>query len=105
MRSLCLLALAAVALSVPVVALSGANDGYVACTTSETCVPSDVRLSVHDVNGRLVAVLEDGERAAGGHEVIWLGTDASGDDVATGVYFFRLTTVDGSTTTKAALLK
>ncbi len=67
--------------------------------------PSDVRLSVYDVTGRLVTILEDGEHSAGDHEVIWLGTDACGDDVATGVYFFRLTTVDGSTTTKAVLLK
>jgi YVTN family beta-propeller protein len=67
--------------------------------------PSDVRLSVYDVTGRLVTVLEDGEHGAGDHEIIWLGTDASGDNIATGVYFFRLTTADGSTTTKAVLLK
>ena len=49
-----------------------------------------VRLSVHDVRGRLVRSLSDQQLAAGRHEIRWDGRDAAGARVAAGVYFFRL---------------
>jgi hypothetical protein len=49
-----------------------------------------VRVTVHDVTGRLVDVLVDGERPAGEHAFDWDGTDVHGRDVASGVYFVRL---------------
>ncbi len=52
--------------------------------------PGRVRLAVHDVSGRLVAVVEDGHRDAGLHEIPWDGRDGSGRQVASGVYFCRL---------------
>ena len=51
---------------------------------------SRVRLSVYDVAGREVAVIEDGVRAAGPHVVQWDGTDHKGLPPSTGVYFVRL---------------
>lgn len=50
-----------------------------------------VRVSVHDLLGRDVAVLVDCEQPAGRHEVAW---DAS--DVATGTYISRLSVRTGS---------
>jgi YVTN family beta-propeller protein len=67
--------------------------------------PSVVSLSVYDVSGRLVTVLEEGERSAGDHEITWLGRDSSGDDIATGVYFVKLMTEDGGATARVVLLK
>ena len=44
-----------------------------------------VRLTLFDVIGREVAILDEGERVAGYHDVLF---DAHG--LASGIYFFRL---------------
>lgn len=49
-----------------------------------------VRLAIHDVSGRQVRVLQDGDLAAGSHHRLWDGTDDQGRAVAAGVYFARL---------------
>jgi hypothetical protein len=49
-----------------------------------------VRLGIYSVDGRLIRTLVDEERAAGSHEVIWDGRDAEGQNVAGGVYFYKL---------------
>jgi hypothetical protein len=49
-----------------------------------------VRARVHDVTGRLVASLMDGERAAGRHSVGWDGRTADGSAAGPGIYFVRL---------------
>jgi hypothetical protein len=67
--------------------------------------PSDVRLSVYDVSGRLVAVLVDGKLDPGGHEVAWRGRDSTGAPVASGVYFCRMEAGDFRGTIKMVSLK
>ena len=47
-------------------------------------------LRVFGLGGELVRTLEDGERAAGAHDVAWDGRDRQGTAVASGVYFVRL---------------
>lgn len=65
-----------------------------------------VSLRVFDVSGRLVRVLLDGEIVAGGHrEVTWSGRDESGQQVAAGVYFYRLDADGYSETKSMALIK
>jgi len=49
-----------------------------------------VELGIHSVDGRLIRVLVDEERAAGFHEVTWDGRDNEGKKVAGGVYFYML---------------
>jgi hypothetical protein len=46
-----------------------------------------VRLTVHDVSGRIVKTLFDGVPAPGVHDVVWDGKDDRGNPLATGVYF------------------
>ena len=58
--------------------------------------PLDVRLEVFDVSGRRRAVLEDGPRIAGTHQIVWDGRDAGGDPLGSGVYWMRLATNAGS---------
>jgi hypothetical protein len=53
--------------------------------------PQRVRLAVYDVLGREVALLADGFRAAGTHEVIW-----AADGLPSGAYLYQL---DAGTTT------
>jgi len=62
-----------------------------------------VTLRVYDVAGRLVRVLEDGEREAGAHSATWDGTDGAGLGVGSGVYFCRLET-DGRVETRSMVL-
>lgn len=49
-----------------------------------------VRVSVHDLQGRLVCDLSPGGQRAGRHQVRWNGTDAAGQTVSAGVYYCRL---------------
>jgi hypothetical protein len=52
--------------------------------------PGFVRLSVHDLRGRLVATLIDGRVPAGLREITWDGLDDAGSRVGSGIYFSRL---------------
>jgi hypothetical protein len=51
---------------------------------------SYVTLTIHNVLGQRVKTLLSHELSAGTHSVVWDGTDAHGDDVASGVYVYRL---------------
>jgi hypothetical protein len=51
--------------------------------------PQRVRLALHDLTGRLVRVLHDGE-AAGEMRIAWDGIDGAGRAVAPGVYLATL---------------
>ncbi len=64
-----------------------------------------VRLTVHDLAGRLVRTLVDGELPAGSHRVVWRGDDADGRPVGAGLYFVRVATPDGVATQRIALVK
>jgi len=77
-------------------------------TTVAFTVPADagrVTLAVHNVNGRAVRTLVDGDLAAGPHAIAWDGTDDGGRALASGVYFARLSGAGETRTTKMALLK
>jgi YVTN family beta-propeller protein len=64
-----------------------------------------MELAVYDVSGRRIALLERGTMGAGEHRAEWDGRCSNGSPAATGVYFMRLRTQDGSKTVKAVLLK
>jgi hypothetical protein len=49
-----------------------------------------MRLTIHDVTGRLVRTLLAGTLAAGDHRMSWDGNDAAGRRVPAGSYFVRL---------------
>ena len=52
--------------------------------------PARVRLTICDLNGRIVASAVDGPLAAGSHRLTWDGKLSGGGSAARGVYFFRL---------------
>jgi hypothetical protein len=62
-----------------------------------------VDLKVYDVRGALVTTLVSGQADAGTHTVIWQGRDDRGQQVPSGVYFYRLRT-DGDVLTKRMTL-
>ncbi len=57
--------------------------------------PEGARLDVYTVDGRLVRTLIDRDLAAGPHTATWNGVDHRGRSVASGTYFYRLTTGSG----------
>ncbi len=79
--------------------------------TSETTIsfslkyPSEVELSVYTLEGRLIINLIDGYKQAGKHSVTWDGRDRFGNDVASGVYYYRLSTRNTSQVGKMILLR
>jgi len=65
-----------------------------------------VRLSIHDLRGREIAVVANREFAAGRHAIPWLGSDKWGRSVAAGVYLVRLAGArSGSRTGKISLIR
>jgi hypothetical protein len=65
----------------------------------------DVRLEVYNVMGQLVQTLVNNHQNAGRYRIVWAGDDASGRQVASGIYFYRLQAGDFSHVRKLMLLK
>jgi hypothetical protein len=63
------------------------------------------RLVVYAVNGARIRELVDRNQRAGHYTVTWDGRDENGGAVASGVYFYRLTSGPFSATRKMVLLK
>lgn len=51
---------------------------------------SHVLLEVYNVLGQKIRVLTSGQRNAGRYEVVWDGLDATGQEVGSGIYMYRL---------------
>lgn len=76
----------------------------------ELPINADVSLSIYDISGRLVSVLENEKKTAGQYTSIWTGRNEKGTRVASGIYFYRLEIKDASgkastLTRKMTLLK
>ena len=67
--------------------------------------PGHVRLSVYDVEGRLVRTLVNESRPAGRQSVSWEGRDDSGHSVASGVYLYRMEAGDFVATRRMVRLR
>jgi hypothetical protein len=78
-----------------------------ASTVIDFGLPEDghVAFGVYDVLGRRIRVLIDGYRPAGYHSVTWNGRDNNGREVASGIYFYRLTTKAFTESRKMVLVK
>lgn len=76
-------------------------------TVIEFALPAtqDVQLSIYDVRGQKVRTLVNGTVAAGHHQVTWQGKDDSGRQMASGTYFYRLSSDEGQQVKKMLLVK
>jgi len=76
-------------------------------TTIRYSVPgaTRVQLILYDVTGRPVAHLVDHLESPGPHEVAWSGNDDRGRPMASGVYWYRLTSAFGATTRRLVLAR
>jgi flagellar hook assembly protein FlgD len=71
-------------------------------------VPADggrVSLRIYDVTGELMRTLVDGTVTPGQKSARWDGTDARGNSVSSGVYFYRLRAGSKTLTRKMVFLK
>jgi hypothetical protein len=68
-------------------------------------VPAEVSIMIHDILGKPVCTLWEGQQEAGHHSLQWYGTDDSGNSVDTGVYLCRIQLGDNSKTIKMVYLK
>ena len=73
-------------------------------------VDAEVSLSIYDVRGQLVRSIEIGYQQAGlyansSDAIYWDGRNAHGEQVASGVYIYRLTAGDYSATRKMVIMK
>ena len=87
--------------------LQNAPNPFNPTTTIRFSLPAagTARLAVYSVAGQLVRVLVDGPTAAGAHAIVWDGRDASGREVASGVYVYRLISKDGVMTRRMTLAR
>ena len=64
-----------------------------------------VELGVYDLSGRKIRTLVSEARVAGEHAVTWDGTDAAGNSVPSGMYFYKYVSGGESTSRKMTLVK
>ncbi len=67
--------------------------------------PAPVKLQVFNILGQSVKTLLNDRRAPGTYSLEWDGTDAGGNKVSSGIYFYRLTSEKFSVTKKMLFLK
>jgi hypothetical protein len=67
------------------------------------CAETRVRMTLHDLTGRVVRTLADGVTRPGRYSARWSGTDDRGRLLANGVYFVRMTGGDYRATEKVVL--
>ncbi|KAF5044638.1 FlgD Ig-like domain protein [anaerobic digester metagenome] len=66
---------------------------------------SKVRLDIYNVKGQLVKTLVNGDMPAGLHSVVWNGRDSNNAAVASGVYFYRVSSPKATQTKRMLLMK
>lgn len=64
-----------------------------------------VRLDIYNVKGQLVKTLVNGEMPGGTHSVVWNGRDNDNNAVASGVYFYRVSSPKATRTKRMLLMK
>ena len=73
---------------------------FLAFTTIEYDVPSDEKIviKIYNLKGQAIKTLVNQEVSAGYQTVIWDGTNDSGDEVSSGIYFCQIFTPNSTTT-------
>ena len=76
-------------------------------TTINFYTPTDghALLQVYNIAGQIVKTLLDGDVAAGQNLVQWDGTTDNGNEIASGIYLYRIAINDNSETKKMTLIK
>jgi flagellar hook assembly protein FlgD len=75
---------------------------YAVCSEQS---PAHISLKIYNLLGQEVRTLVDETREAGYYTVTWDGRDDWGSEVASGVYFYRLTAGEYSAARRMVLMK
>jgi hypothetical protein len=68
--------------------------------------PQAVTLTIYDITGReVIRLLDEKTYFSGEHSVLWTGTNESGKEASSGIYFYRLKVGISSQTKKMILLR
>ena len=67
--------------------------------------PTRVELSIYNMKGQRIRTLVQGDQEAGTHQIIWDGKNFSGERVASGVYFYIMSTPEFHQVKKCLLMK
>jgi hypothetical protein len=95
----------------PVVTKTQLHNNYPNPFNPETTIsfsintPGRVEIDIYNIKGEKVRTLVREEYPAGNHNVVWNGTDNQNRSVASGVYMYRMSTENYSTTKKMILMK
>jgi len=65
----------------------------------------NVRIDVFNVRGQRVRTLTNDHFSAGSHRITWVGTDDNDRQLSSGIYFYRMETMNYTSTRKMMLLK
>jgi flagellar hook assembly protein FlgD len=71
----------------------------------ETPVRTDVAITIYNTLGQMVKSFDFNQLPAGKHDIIWDGRGDNGEEVASGIYFYRMTSKTFNKTRKMAVLK
>ena len=76
-------------------------------TTIKLSLPEtgNVRIDIYNIRGQRVKTLLNNHLNKGYHSILWNGTDASGRNVSSGVYFYRVITEAETITNRMLLMK
>lgn len=66
---------------------------------------SEIQITVHDVRGRMVKELYNGEQNTGYHSLIWDGTNDNGINVGSGLYVYKIKSTHYNETKKMILIR
>jgi ribosomal protein L23 len=64
-----------------------------------------VSVKVYNTQGRLIRTLVDADVSQGQHSVVWNGLNDKGEQVSSGMYFYKVTTATETTTERMMLMK
>ena len=67
--------------------------------------PTDVSLIVYDISGKVVRNLLSCRKGAGSHKIIWDGADNSGNEMPSGIYFYKLVAGDNTSVKKMMMVR
>jgi hypothetical protein len=67
--------------------------------------PIHTTLRIYNIKGQLVKTLVDGEESSGNYTITWDGKDQKGNQVSSGVYFYRIKASNYESIMKMTLLR
>ncbi|MEA2096510.1 MAG: T9SS type A sorting domain-containing protein [Candidatus Cloacimonadota bacterium] len=65
---------------------------------------SKIKLEIFNIKGQKVITLEDDDKIAGHHNIVWNGKNSDGSSVSSGIYFYKLKTDSFSAVKKMILM-